>query len=132
MKLQKIDRDGLELVVNLEDGAVYASQSAVARIVDRNESTIRSFVTSRDFQLKSAEVPTSTGIKTSRLLDESQLLLVIQEYKPELLIQCAKAGLRLFLHGLAGFQYSASTPVVQPKSDAEVISEVAKSLREVG
>ncbi|MGL6342255.1 MAG: hypothetical protein ACRC80_24300, partial [Waterburya sp.] len=61
MKLQRIDRDGLELVVNLEDGAVYASQSAVARMVEKDESTIRRFVTSAQISILEAETYTSTG-----------------------------------------------------------------------
>lgn len=52
---------------------------ATARIVERNESTIRKFTTSRLFELKSAQVQTKTGFKTSRLLDEFQLFEVIQK-----------------------------------------------------
>lgn len=86
----------------------------------RNESTIRDYITSRNLELKNAESLTSTGKKTSRLLNEDQILEVAAKYKPELLQAFAKLGLRASLHQLAG--YSVSSTAVESKSEIPAVN----------
>lgn len=138
MKLKNYNNDGLELVIDLETGEAFASISAAARMTDKNESSIRSYVksaleTSRKMTLLEAEILTTTGLKTSRLLNESQILEVVNKYKPDLLIKFAQAGLRVFLHQLAGYKVS-STAVVQPEvnqTNRQVSLELAESIRTI-
>ena len=138
MKLTNYNKDGLELVINQETGEAFASISAAARMTDKNESSIRSYVkstlgSSREIVLLEAEVLTTTGFKTSRLFNESQILEVVAKYKPDLLIKFAQAGLRVFLHQLAGYQVS-STAVVQPDTqltNRQISLELAESIRTI-
>jgi hypothetical protein len=117
--LNRYDKDGLELVINTETGEVFASISAVARMCDKTNSTINRYVngelqTSAQISLLNAKILTATGLKTSALLNESQILEVINKYKPSLLIKFAQVGLRMFLHQLAGYEVK---PVVKTPSN---------------
>jgi hypothetical protein len=78
MNLVPYDNDGLEFLVDKNTGAVFATISATARIVERTESTVRYFLTSRKIELKSAQVMTATGFKTSRILSEELLFEVCE------------------------------------------------------
>jgi hypothetical protein len=105
--LARYDNDGLELIVDQSNGAVFASLRALARmcgvhptIVDRG---LKKAVTKID--VVSAQIPTATGLKTVTLFDEYAIFEAFKEYNPDLLVQCAKAGLRMYLHGLAGYRY---------------------------
>ncbi len=97
------ENDGLEFLVDKITGEMFATISAVGRIVERNESTIRRFLTSRKIELKLAQVQTVTGFKTSRILGEELIFEVCQKYKPQLLWLFARIGLRMYLQGLAGY-----------------------------
>jgi phage antirepressor YoqD-like protein len=102
--LIRLDRDGLELVINESTGECFASQSATARMCSKGESTIRAFVQSQKWTLKSARTEAQSGGKESQLLDEDQIGDCLAKYNPSLLTQCRKAGLRLYLHRLAGYE----------------------------
>ncbi len=66
--LTNYNKDGLELVIDTQTGEAFATIRATARMVDKGESTLRAYLTSRNLETKSAEVLTTTGLKTSRLL----------------------------------------------------------------
>jgi hypothetical protein len=104
----------MDLVIDTQSGETFASVSAVARMCLCGESKIRHFLNSQKIDTIKAEVPTATGFKTSRLLNESQILTVVHRYRSELLIKFAQAGLRVFLHQLAGYKVSSA---VQKTSD---------------
>lgn len=138
MKLQNYNNDGLELVIDLETGEAFASLRAAARMTDKENSTINRYVngtsqTSAQMTLLQAEILTTTGLKTSALLNESQILEVVAKYKPDLLIKFAQAGLRVFLHQLAGYKVN-STAVVQPEvklTNRQLSLELAESIRTI-
>jgi hypothetical protein len=109
LNLQRYENNGLELVINTETGEAFASISAVARMTDKDTSTINKYVNGAikgcdEMHLLDAEIATGGGIQGVALLNESQMLKVISRYKPELLIKFAQAGLRMFLHNLAGYK----------------------------
>lgn len=110
MKLTNFCQDGWELVINEETGETYASQNALARMCGVTDSTIFSWRTSAQITVLDAEILTATGLKTSPLFDENSIYKTLAKYNPTLLIQCAKAGLRIYLHGLAGYRYQAIPP----------------------
>ncbi len=105
--LARYDNDGLELIVDQSNGAVFATQRALARMCQRNESTIRDWYkrTARQINVISAQVQSERGVQGARLFDEDAIFEAFKEYNPDLLVQCAKAGLRMYLHGLAGYRY---------------------------
>ena len=117
--LARFEQDGLELVIDTTSGEAFASISAVARMTGKSKSTIHDYVngqleTVREMTLLEAQLLTTTGFKTVRLLNETQILEVVNKYKPDLLIKFAQAGLRTFLHQLAGYQVSSSAVVPEP------------------
>jgi hypothetical protein len=109
--------DGLELVIDIISGQCFASQSAVARMCEVSETAIRKWITSNQIDVIIAGINTATGLKTSNLLPESSICKVLAKYNPALLVVCAQAGLRIYLHKLAG--YEVSSTATQPKTEIE-------------
>lgn len=107
--------DGLELVIDRLTGECFASIKATARMAGVETSSIRYFIRERDVDIKWAIIPTAGGSQRGRLLPEETILTVLRKYNPDLLQKCASAGLRVYLHRLAGFevQSTALTPPVQ-------------------
>jgi hypothetical protein len=103
MNLTRFDQDGLELFIN-EDGAVFASQRALARMCGKDERTIRRWKGAALIPLLSAEIQTEGGLQGAALFDEKAVGMALIRYNPELAQKCFQAGLRVFLYGLAGFQ----------------------------
>lgn len=101
------NEDGLELVINTETGECFASQSALARMVDVSEAAIRKWVKNPSNQIEvfEAQIQTTQGLRTSNLINEDGIYQAFCKYKPELLIACAKAGIRMYLHTLAGYKF---------------------------
>ncbi len=129
--LQRFDTEnGIELIIDTQTGEAFASQSAIARMVGKGESTIRYWITSQNIQTKEAEIETATGLKTSQLLNEEAVFQAFAKYRPELLVQCAKAGIRVYLHKMAGFQVN-STALQIPKTYAEALLEAGRLAKEL-
>lgn len=72
---------------------------------------------------KIAEIQTAGGIQGAHLLDESAILDAILEYNPSLAKACLAAGLRLYLHRLAGYEVK-----VEPLSPAQQLVVQAQQL----
>lgn len=129
MNLTIFEQNGLELVINTETGEVFASQSALARMVGASRQAINKWITVNEIEQKNAEIFTTTGLKTVNLVSEDAIYRAFSKYKPELLVQCAKAGLRIYLHRLAGFEVTSSAVQPQyqvPKSYAEALLEAGR------
>ena len=127
--LTRFDKDGLELIVDTSTGEVFASQSAMSRMVGVSETSIRKWITSNQIAVKKLETPTTTGVKTSNLLSEEAIYQALEKYNPSLLIQCAKVGLRIYLHGLAGYKYQVKPQV--PQTFAEALQLAADQAKEI-
>ena len=118
--LSRYDQDGLELAINNETGEVFASIRAVARMTDKSASTIDRYVNGAfkgvaQMTLLSAEVNTPGGLQGVSLLNEDQILELVSKYKPTLLMQFAKVGLRLGLQQLVGYKVTSELPQQQAK-----------------
>ena len=113
-------KDGLELIVNQATGETFASISACARMTDKSIQTVSAYVNRQLGGLNwdslfLTEIQTPGGTQGVKLLNEEQILDVITFYKPTLLRQFAKIGLRAFLHQLAGYQVLSTA--VQTKEE---------------
>ena len=108
MQLEKFERDGLELVINLLNGEVFSSHLGIVRMVEAPETTLRDFANSRKMGTFKAKIPTNKGMRMARLYNEDEIYLFFEEFKPSLLKQCSKCGLRVYLHHLAGFQVTST------------------------
>jgi hypothetical protein len=131
LALARFDQDGFELFVDENTGFAYASISATARMIGRNESTIRAFITSRKLELLEAEVPTSTGLKTSQLLTAEQVFKAAVKYNSDLAEKMGTAGANVCLCGMAGYQVAVIPQSVKPLSAIELHVQQAQLLLEV-
>ena len=120
MNLTRYVNDGLELLIDTTTGQCFASISAVARMCERPKSTISRYVNG---QYKGVNYMqplenfsiTNGGRQKCKLLNEEQILQAIARYNPVLLQACAKAGLRVYLHQLAG--YKVTSTAVEPSDE---------------
>ncbi|MGL5077528.1 MAG: hypothetical protein ACRDBG_17110 [Waterburya sp.] len=135
-----IPESGIELHINQDTGEVFASIRGIARMIDKPESTIRTYV-KRTFEgaqfsdQKMAEILTPGGTQGAKLLDENQILEIITKYKPALLKEFGRLGLRMYLHVIAGYEVKSSAIVEDtkpgnalPKRDVVEYFEVIKGL----
>jgi hypothetical protein len=104
--------DGIELYINNQTGEVFCSLRGLARMCDKNKSTISDFTGGRFLDSEMTEVPTPGGLQGVRFFSESQMLEVIAKYNPTLLIKFAQLGLRAFLHTMAG--YTVKSTAIEP------------------
>jgi phage antirepressor YoqD-like protein len=109
LSLTRIENNGLELLIDQKTGECFASMSATAKMANCEVTQIRR-LTGDTESLKTAWVKTSNGDKQAKLLNEEQIFDCLAKYNPELLAQCAKAGLRVYLHRLAGYEIKPQIP----------------------
>jgi phage antirepressor YoqD-like protein len=103
--LIRFDRDGLELVINESTGECFAGIRATARMCGVEHTTISRFAGGAGWKPERAEIQTNGGVQGgARLLNEEQIHQCLAKYNPALLLQCSGAGLRVYLHRLAGYE----------------------------
>lgn len=108
--LQRYEQDGLELIIDQETGEVFASIRGYARMVGKNESTIRYRLRAGKATTKTAEIHTPGGFQGARLIDENTILKWVIQDNPEIAAQMMKAGCRVFLYGMAGYKIQTTPP----------------------
>lgn len=134
ISLQRFDKDGIELIIDTQTGESFASISGYARMSGKAQSTISGrLATHRNEALKTAEILTTTGLKTVRLISEDLICQWLPKDNPELASQVLKLGVRLFLHTLAGFcvKSEAITEVRQLEGQIVKLSEEKQILEEL-
>ena len=134
ISLQRFDKDGIELIIDTQTGESFASISGYARMSGKAQSTISGrLATHRNESLKTAEILTTTGLKTVRLISEDLICKWLPKDNPELASQVLKLGVRLFLHTLAGFcvKSEAIAEVRQLESQIVKLSEEKQILEEL-
>lgn len=109
------ERDGFELFVEDGSGCCFASQRAIVRMTGKPRSTIVDFLNkvtesiNDPSQVRTEKIPTIGGNQTALLYGEDVICRVLAQYRVDLLAQCAKAGLRLYLYGLVGHKVSVNS-----------------------
>lgn len=132
--LQRFDKDGIELIINTQTGESFASINGYARMSGKLASTIsRRLKLLHKEGLDQAEILTTTGLKTVRLISEDLICKWLPKDNPELASQILKLGVRLFLHTLAGFRVKseAIAEVRQLESQIVKLSEEKQILEEL-
>jgi hypothetical protein len=95
------------LYIDTLTGEVFATKNGLAKILNKPRTSLFRFLDSEGspvFEVLEAEINTATGLQGGSLFDENAILELAKRFNPDLLLQCAKAGLRVYLHGLAGFK----------------------------
>ena len=122
ISLQRFDKDGIELIIDTQTGESFASISGYARMSGKAQSTISGrLATHRNEALKTAEILTTTGLKTVRLISEDLICQWLPKDNPELASQVLKLGVRLFLHTLAGFRVKSEAIAEVKQLESQVI-----------
>ncbi len=104
--LQRYDNDGIELIINTETGESFASISGYARMSGKDRRTITERL--GEFPVIKAEIPTAGGVQGVRLITEDLITTWLPKDNPEIAQKMLKAGVRVFLHQLAGFKVSST------------------------
>jgi hypothetical protein len=108
LSLTRVLTNGIELLIDTGSGAVFASQGMIAKICDQQSSSIRYFFQKEGVEesLQSFPVADSKGVeRLVKLYDEDAIFKAFAKYNPELLLACAKSGIRVFLQSLADHSF---------------------------
>jgi hypothetical protein len=120
--------DGIEILINTASGESFASISGYARMSGRNKSTIqRRLKTVALEHQKTAEVETQSGLKTVALISEDLIASWIIKDNPERAFVLLKAGVRVCLHEMAGYQVK-STAVIANRDPRLVLLDQLSQL----
>ncbi len=122
--LQTFNKDGLELIIDTETGESFASVSGYARMSGKAQSTISERIGKTT--VNEAQIQTKTGSKTIRLISEDLIVEWLPKDNPEMATKMMKAGVRMFLHILAG--YEVQSTAVKTKTQAEMLLIYAQEL----
>lgn len=109
--------NGIEILIDTLTGASFLNVMGLARLAERNKSTIQRFLGSRKIDGEMVEIPTPGGLQGSRIFDEDVILDVLEKYNTPTLKLFSKLGTRVALHGMAG--YSVTSEAVKPKQPVE-------------
>lgn len=102
--LTAYNKDGLELFIH-NDGKVYASQSAMARMLgDNNDSRVRRFIARHFSDVTPLKIQTSQGFTRSSLYAVEVIVALVKECNPELMERFALMGANVYLYQLAGYK----------------------------
>ena len=107
--LTRFQNNGIELIIDTSNGESFATISGYARMAKKAQSTISERVSKdhRCNEVKTAKIQTAGGLQGVRLIPESLIKQWIKKDNPELADRMMDTGLRVFLHGIAGFKYKA-------------------------
>lgn len=114
--LVRYDSNGIELVINQETGAAYATQSGYARMSGKTQQAINKRCrTYNQDELESAELDTPQGLRTYNLIPADLVFEWLMKDNPELAKAMGSAGATVYMHQLAGFKVSSDAIAPQPK-----------------
>lgn len=105
--LRLYDRTGAGIVIDVDTGEVYATQSALAIITKKNKGSIEKC---HSWRLKKAPVLIHVGTDEERpvnkeLLNEGQITELIEKFRPSLLESIAKTTktVKQYLYETSGY-----------------------------
>lgn len=124
--------NGIEIIINQQTGESFCSVSGYARMSGLSQPAITKRVKKLDNSnlVKNAEIDTGYGVKLHNLLTEDLITDWIVDDNPAMAKQLLKAGVRIFLHKLAGYKVTSKAVQVQPQTSAEMFLMVAQQLVE--
>ena len=96
------NNQGIEILIDETTGESFASISGYARMANKAQSTISERI--GKLEVKEAQILTTTGLKTHRLIDENLICEWIIKDNPTVATALLKLGVRKFLHDLAGYK----------------------------
>lgn len=127
--LTRFSKDEYEVLINTSTGESFCTQGMLAKICKCESTQIRRYRGDSSL-LITASVADSRGVtQESVLYPEKIIKECLAKFNPDLLLECADAGVRVFMHKLAGFEITSSAVQEQkPKSLEEILLINAQAL----
>jgi hypothetical protein len=123
--------NGIEIIINQQTGESFCSVSGYARMSGKDKGTIsRRLKAVASNEAKTDEILTPGGIQGVVLVNEDLITDWIVDDNPMMAKQLLKAGVRVFLHKLAGYKVTSEAVQPQPKSLAETIVMIGHQMLE--
>lgn len=124
--------NGIEIIIDQQTGESFCSVSGYARMSGLSQPAITKRVKKLDNPnvVKTAEIDTGYGFKLHNLLTEDLITDWIVDDNPTMAKQLLKAGVRIFLHKLAGYKVTSDAVQPRPQTSAEMLLMVAQQLVE--
>jgi hypothetical protein len=124
--------DGIEVIIDQHTGESFCSVSGYARMSGLTQQGVSKRVKKLDNSdlVKNAEIDTGYGVKLHNLITECLVSDWIVDDNPAMAKQLLKAGVRVFLHKLAGYKVTSEAIQLQPQTPAEMLVVFAQQLVE--
>lgn len=129
--LVRFDSEGIELVINTDNGEAFATQAGYARMSGLTRQTINKRVQGCHLEeIKIAEIHTPGGLQRCNLISAKLILKWLVKDNPELAIAMGEAGATMYLHQLAGYKVSSDAiEPVKPASPLELAQSMLDALK---
>lgn len=115
-QLEMYQREGLELFIS-DTGSVYASQSAIARMLGMQQGHLSSVLKhpllpgDKDKEVGySLKLPSANGIREQTLYGVSTIIALASRYNPSVNKHFAEMGATMYLYKLAGYSVAPVAP----------------------
>jgi hypothetical protein len=113
--------DGIEVIIDTETHLSYMSLRGYSRVSGVPYQTVQSrFKGGRFSTPENAEIQTQGGIQGGRLLSEEIIADWIVKDNPEVATKMLKAGIRVYLHHLAGYELHATVKPDTTELDKQI------------
>ena len=123
-QLQAYQREGLELFIS-DTGAVYASQSAIARMLGMQQGHLSSVLKHPILASSpckeigySLKLPTTQGNREQTLYGVSTIIALASRYNPAVNQRFAEMGATIYLYALAGYRVAPTAIVAKPSENS--------------
>lgn len=118
-----INEDGLEVIINTETGETFASTRGYARLSGLSPSGIRKRLKKlvieggNQMVVQNVEIQTPGGVQSGNLITEDLIIEWITKDNPQAATLMLKAGIRAYMHHVAGYKLAVKEPDVVTKAD---------------
>jgi hypothetical protein len=107
--------DGVEILIDNKSGEAFTSISGYGRMAGKDKSTISRRVKGvAPSRQKTTTILTPGGPQEVVVISEDQIVEWIVQDNPKLAVQMMKAGVRVFLHKMAGFEITSTALKEKP------------------
>lgn len=124
-----ISDDGIEVIIDNETGESFCSVRGYTRLSGVARSTVQRRLRIRkgaaNLEIKEGKIQTTQGLQSVRLIPESIIADWIVKDNSEIASKMLKAGIRLFLYGIA--KYKVNVVSLEGENDIDSILENLKN-----
>jgi hypothetical protein len=135
-KLESYQREGLELFIS-DTGAVFANQSAIARMLGMQQGHLSSVLkskilpTSKGLEIGyTMKLPSAQGVREQTLYGVGTIIALASRYNSTVSRRFAEMGATMYLYGLAGYNIKPTKPnsVSEPLSEQDSFEKAYEAL----